>query len=302
MFSSKLKTGRNLYVLRKLSTAHAILREELNSKFTNPSTSNFKTYANPEQYWDDAADWYQTFFSKISGKIYETMVPFLNLEDAKSILETGSGIGLGAETFLEHASPEAKLHLTDYSKKFIEKCRERDFPRTEILKASPEALPFSGESFDRYVSLATVEEFENPKLILTEAFRVLKPNSILGLSIQGKRASNRIANVFDSIRSSLNIEKPLKLKKDFRNPSKIGQILKDCGFHRTVFFYEQCHYPSRDIQELKNFFLEEPTVKQALETGKAEQIHQIIEEHLDYALNQEETPMSYEALIIMGYK
>jgi len=264
-------------------------------------THPFKGYDGPEQYWDNAAQWYDRFISRFSKKIYETMTPFLHLEEADKILEVGAGTGVGAEVLLENTSEHSKLYLTDYSNGLLEYCKAKNLPRTEIKKVNPDNLPFPGEYFDRYLSLATIEELLNPELVLTEAFRVLKPTGILGMSVLGKHSSSTVTKAFGKVRSRLNIKRPLQLRSELTNPGILKAILKECGFQKTITFYEQCHYPSTEIQELKKFFLEEPTIKEAAAANSAE-VEQIVEAELTQILKVEETPLNYEALIIIAYK
>ena len=47
-------------------------------------------------------------------------------------------------------------------------------------------MPFTGESFDRYIAMATLEELDNARQVVQEAYRVLEPGGIMVASVTRK--------------------------------------------------------------------------------------------------------------------
>ena len=66
-------------------------------------------------------------------------------------------------------------------------------------------------------------------------------------------------------------------------------------------FYEYIQFESENIQELKNFFMQEPSI--AEQSGdKLKMIDQYLEKQLNEMLQTEETPLGTDFLVILGYK
>lgn len=230
------------------------------------------------------------------------MIPFLHLENAKQVLEVGAGTGVGAEIMLKVANPETKFTLVEFSQKLLDKARIKNLPRTDLVRVVKDDLPFQGEKFDRYLCLATLEELENPASVIREAYRVIAPKGILGVSVLGRRSSSTYTMIFEKIRSQFGIENQVKLRRELSNPGTLKTLLKKAGFNRVITFFEQYHYPSTDPHILKNIFMEEPSIQALIQAGRKEEVENCVLEELHNLLNVEETALNYEALLVMAYK
>ena len=204
--------------------------------------------------------WYNTYNTRISLKGYKTIAPFLQLEKATKVLEIGGGTGSGAEILIPQLSPSATYTLTDHIECFLKVAKSKNLKNTEVLNVNPSKLPFSGESFDRFVALATIEELETTKIILREAFRVLQPGGIIGTSMSGKRESDNYRVISERVRQKFGIQSPLKFRSDLKNLGMVKKMFQTAGFAKTYTFYENIHFKSKNIQELKTFFMQEPTI------------------------------------------
>ena len=80
-------------------------------------------------------------------------------------------------------------------------------------------------------------------------------------------------------------------------------LAKDAGFSKTITYYEQFHYPYEKVEDLKGFFLESPyLLAPAKAQGKVVELEKAIEIELKRLLEQEETPLTYEALVLIAKK
>jgi len=140
-----------------------ITRLSASRVFSSAPATSTKSIDDIEHYWEKGLKWYTMMNQELSLKAYKTLVPFLDLKQAKKILEIGGGTGAGASQIIPHMSPSATYMLTDHIECFLKVAREKNLPQTEIIKCSPDNLPFSGESFDRFIALAPFKNSTRPK-------------------------------------------------------------------------------------------------------------------------------------------
>ena len=179
--------------------------------------------------------------------------------------------------------------------------KSKSLPNTEIIKVVPSKLPFSGESFDRFIGLATIEELETTKKVLNEAYRVLQPGGIIAVSVSGKRESDNYRVISDRVKQKFGIQSPLKFRSDLKNARVVKKMFYDSGFSKTFVFYENIHFESSNIQELKAFFMQEPSIAEQT-SDVLEKIDQYLENQLVHLLKVEEVPLGTDFLIIIGFK
>ncbi|CAG9311589.1 unnamed protein product [Blepharisma stoltei] len=278
-----------------------LIRNFLKANFS--TSDSLRKYENIEKYWNTNAEWYQKHQAQCSSDIYKSMIPFLHLDTAKNVLEVGAGNGVGAEIMLNHAGPDTKFTLVDFSEKLIDLAKAKNLPRCDIMHVNSDQLPFPGEKFDRYVSLATLEELENPTSVVREAYRLIAPKGgILGISVLGRRSSSTYTMIFEKVRHQFGIENQIKLRRELSNPGTLKRMLKTAGFNRVITFYEQYHFPTTDVDQLKNIFLEEPGIQAVIKAGGKAEVEQAVIEELNSVIQVEETALNYEALLVMAYK
>ncbi len=93
-----------------------------------------------------------------------------------SVLDVGCGAG-----FLTHALATAghRVFGIDLSENSLEVAKENDVTGTvDYRKASADALPFADRSFDTVCAMDVLEHVENPRRLIAEAARVLKPEGL----------------------------------------------------------------------------------------------------------------------------
>jgi len=111
-----------------------------------------------------------------------TIYQDIDLSENKHILEIGSGVGAQSEILLRRY-PKLKLSCIDLNESQIavakDYLKDRSYcdGRYDIQKMNAEHLDFEGSSFDGAFLCWVLEHVPNPKKVLSEARRVLKPGS-----------------------------------------------------------------------------------------------------------------------------
>ena len=192
-----------------------------------------------EDYWNTIGEWYVNHSYKASNKVYSTMAPFLRLENAHSILDAGGGAGNGVEVMLNHVPDDASFTLVDISDYFLDRATRKNLPRTKILKANAELLPFENASFDRYVSNGLLEMVDNPDWMVNEAYRILQPGGIAAMSMYGRMGLCTALRLYKTLRMRLRLRRQAAEPKfELSDPDKVKEIFKRAGFSTVLYFYE----------------------------------------------------------------
>ena len=119
---------------------------------------------------------YDTAFGGISSKARLRAVSLVNRLPGQHVLEVGVGTGLA----LPHYNPEKRITGIDLSKEMLRKARERI--RTDALtnvqalhEMDAEATSFADGSFDIAVGMFVASVVPNPRRLLAEMRRLVRP-------------------------------------------------------------------------------------------------------------------------------
>jgi phosphatidylethanolamine/phosphatidyl-N-methylethanolamine N-methyltransferase len=119
---------------------------------------------------------YDTVFGGVSSKGRLRAVALANRLPGKDVLEVGVGTGLA----LPHYSPDKRITGIDLSKEMLRKARERT--RKDVLvnvqalhEMDAEATSFEDASFDIAVGMFVASVVPNPKRLLAEMRRLVRP-------------------------------------------------------------------------------------------------------------------------------
>lgn len=119
---------------------------------------------------------YDTAFGGISSKARLRAVSLVNRLPGRDVLEVGVGTGLA----LPHYSPEKQITGIDLSKEMLRKARDRI--RTDTLtnvqalhEMDAEATSFADRSFDIAVGMFVASVVPNPRRLLAEMRRLVRP-------------------------------------------------------------------------------------------------------------------------------
>jgi len=104
----------------------------------------------------------------------QAFIDFLVLNDARSILEIGSGLGLLAEQ-IAALVPQSEVWGLEYSPAQLVAAGDHRRPNLHFLQGDAHRLPFQDECFDVVYCRYVLEHVADPVRVLKEVHRVLQP-------------------------------------------------------------------------------------------------------------------------------
>lgn len=138
------------------------------------------------QHYDAIAGIYDTHYDRPRGRCYHTHIS-THVMDALPkggrLLDIGCGTGLFVEKYLNNGGTAVGI---DISRNMIAKARGR-CPASAFTLGTGDGLPFRDESFDAIASLLVFTYLKDPKAMLEEAFRVLRPGGAISICTLGKK-------------------------------------------------------------------------------------------------------------------
>lgn len=175
-------------------------------------------------------DYYQNGIQKnILQKIWhtnklKTIVSLIPLRP-KTILDVGCASGW----FLSQISksyPEALSIGVDVYDKALS-YGKKHYPHISFRKSNAEKLPFRSHSFDLVISTEVLEHVENPKKMISEIYRVTKPQ---GYAIIELDSGNKLFALVWHLWTHLQGKVWNHAHLHIFTPDKLIQLLKDSGF------------------------------------------------------------------------
>jgi len=107
-------------------------------------------------------------------------------------LDAGAGTGFTTEGIVAHVDA-ARVTMLDQSPHQLARAARRPaLAACRRVLGDAEALPFSADAFDRYVSAGSIEYWPDPQRGIAEAYRVLRAGGV-GVVIGPVRPAGRIA-------------------------------------------------------------------------------------------------------------
>lgn len=159
-------------------------------------------------------------------------------EDAK-VLEGGCGLAFWVKLLRNEGRDVVGL---DFDFRTVERLNDT-FPDLPVLQGDVTDLPFEAASFDGYISLGVVEHFvDGPQRPLREAWRILKPNGVLVLSVpylNPVRQVIRPFTAFSRYRQGRNTR--YKFYQYLYSRGEIERYLRESGFRVRGFYPSAPH-------------------------------------------------------------
>ncbi|MCK5510476.1 methyltransferase domain-containing protein [Candidatus Parcubacteria bacterium] len=152
--------------------------------------NNF-TIEEVKKFWDNVASEYDRINSKIGDSHYQRFVKSvnrlnINKNKEEKILNIWSRTG-NAISYLKKEYPKINLYNLEVSPEMI-KITQKKYPNEKLMITDLQNLQFDTNYFDAILSLETLEHSPNPKKLITEFYRVLKPGGTLVMSLPPKTA------------------------------------------------------------------------------------------------------------------
>jgi ubiquinone/menaquinone biosynthesis C-methylase UbiE len=130
-----------------------------------------------------SADAYATSDVHARGESLAILVELVKPQGDWQVLDVGTGAGHTALAFAPHVACVIAADLTEEMlAKTAELAAERGLDKLETRVADAEALPFEDAAFDLVTCRLAFHHFPNPRRVVDEFARVLKPGGILGFS------------------------------------------------------------------------------------------------------------------------
>jgi len=276
-------------------------------KVTLRRMSTKDTYEYLNQAFTQSQDWYSHYGTLPSTKLYTEYFSFMKMNEAQSVLETGSGPGNGVPEVLKVA-PQAQITVSDISEGFLESLRQIPASNLRVQKANIEELPFEDNTFDRYFSNMAVHNVVDPKKPFTEALRVLQPGGSLGVSVFGNDfEKNTYMKLMKQFREFTNIPYHATILENLKtmgDPDTFRDLVRNAGFSRVISFGINTVYPYGTPEEAKDLYLTFPQFVDWMKQNpdRAQEFKEFVMGKLHEVLIQEGKPIGYEAIILVAWK
>ncbi len=140
--------------------------------------------ADVEKHWDAVADIYVAENNKVKGahdQRFSFSIPHLNLKKGLHILNISSRDGEAAE-YLQNAAKDLEIINAEISQGLIRVAASMRPWLKHVKLSSYSTLPFPDHTFDRILSLETLEHAADPVAFLNELHRIAKPGATMVLS------------------------------------------------------------------------------------------------------------------------
>jgi SAM-dependent methyltransferase len=126
---------------------------------------------------------YDVFMGRWSRHLAPRLVEFAAVTDGDDVLDVGSGTGSLAATVAAVAQ-SSRIVGIDRSQPYVAVARARhQSPRTRFGVGDARQLPFEDASFDRTLSLLTLNFLPDPQKALAEMIRVTRPGGTVAAAV-----------------------------------------------------------------------------------------------------------------------
>ncbi len=145
---------------------------------------NSFTIEQVRDFWNKTAPIYENCNSKVKEthhQRFQEAIRHLDLRPGQRVLNIWSRTG-SAIFYLRQNCPQLEIVNCEVSPEFIKIAQEK-FPNEKFGQTDLDNLSFADNSFDRILSLETLEHAPSPLTFLKELHRTLKPNGLLVMSL-----------------------------------------------------------------------------------------------------------------------
>ena len=263
-----------------------------------------KTTDQLREHWNRMAEHFSRTSAKLSGKIYQSILPYLRLNEVEVVVETACGDGRGIELMLQQLPSTGKVLASDISSVFLDMVRAKNLERVELVEASNEALPYGDAVADRYVSSMSLHLVESPERMAAEAFRVLKPGGIAAFSVWGDRDKATLFDLMMCMREKYathHTRSPFHLS----DISTLKSLLRSAGFTRVITFDDFAYMPILDLDTILTSFANHPDFKpiyDELDDEKKERFREDMRCYLHTVLKVRQQPLAIQGRIAIAFK
>ena len=171
-----------------------------------------------------------SFNDLVNGSFLE----FLDLDNATSVLEVGSGLGI-LTSEVARRFPEATVTGVEISESQISQARQKSLPNLSFVHGDANGLPFGDETFDVVYCRWVLEHLSEPDRVLSEVLRVLKPGGrffIDEVDVSSQRYDPPTPHFDTAWQAVTQLQK--KLDGDNQLGRKLPRLLASAGFSAVI--------------------------------------------------------------------
>ncbi|MES2681575.1 MAG: class I SAM-dependent methyltransferase [Bacteroidota bacterium] len=171
------------------------------------------------------------------------LLKHLHLQPGIKVIDIGSGAGFPLMELAGRLGESCQLYgidpWTNANKRARQKIKNYGLKNVEIIECSAEKIPFNDNTIDLIVSNLGINNFDRPKNVFDECYRVLKPGGRLALTSNITGHWKEFYRIFEETLRQLNKEHlivVLKKDEDHRGTVKsISKLFEESGFkiHKT---------------------------------------------------------------------
>ena len=201
-----------------------------------------------------------SLWSSYFGKILLDNVP---LRKGMRILDVGCGAGFPLFEIAHRLNSVSKLTGIDTWEAAVQRAnwkREQyGLRNVEIICGDAASLPFDEKEFDLIVSNLGINNFENPKKVMEECYRVLKRPGRICLTTNTEGHFREFYSVFEMVLKELgknDLLPVLKIQEQHRGADEtVRELLEDSRFSVVKIIRDRFHMRYLDGTAMLNNFL-----------------------------------------------
>jgi ubiquinone/menaquinone biosynthesis C-methylase UbiE len=181
--------------------------------------------------WERQAATYGDFTGRVTSRFAEPLLDAAGVTSGTCVLDVATGPGyVAARAAARHASPVG----VDVSPAMLELARQAN-PGIEFVPGDAEALPLPDEAFDAVVASFLVLHLGRPERLAREAFRVLRNDGKVALSMWDRPERMRLIGVFVDALAETGARPPSGVPDGpplfrFSDERELASLLEEAGF------------------------------------------------------------------------
>ena len=140
-----------------------------------------------------------SFQNRIQSQVnlYSHVLNKLDIRIEETVLEIGSGLGMGTLYVFDHYKPKTLIGIDSSNaqvhRSLINKQKMHDNQAIDFIHGTAESLPFTAQMFNTVFSIESAQHFQSMDHFISESYRVLTSNGKIGLTTYFAQSPDSIA-------------------------------------------------------------------------------------------------------------
>ncbi|CAG9311106.1 unnamed protein product [Blepharisma stoltei] len=267
---------------------------------SHPSVSEVQAY------WNAASEWYIESAEVSALTIYSALLPVIDTKNAHKICDVACGSGREISLLLSLLPQDSEIWASDISDAMVDKALQRNLPRTHIIQASNDALPYIDNNFDRYIANLSLMYVPDASLMIREAWRVLAPGGIAIFSVWGRREHCTLEALWEQALFDV-VGSQAKSKRSpfyLSDSGELKSLVKNCGFNKVFSYFTAAPFAGTGFEETMSFYAHFPRVlaiKNQYDESTFQRFWTRLTELVQEIVEKEEVLM-FDVQVVLAYK